>query len=241
MLLPNTERPSQQPDNGVAALVSGGMDSVVMTALLADDFATVHPLYVRCGLVWEEAEQRSLARFLERVAHPRIQAIRVLDFPMGDLYGEAWYASGWRIPSYDEPDELWEIPGRNLILLAKAALWCRLHSVSRVALGTLKTNPFPDATPQFFSSLEKAVHQGLGASVKILTPLASLEKGQVIELGRRLPLELTLSCARAADDRHCGDCGKCRERREAFAVAGVSDPTVYVRDRGEPVGLAEPE
>ena len=239
MPLPSTESRPPSPDNAVASLVSGGLDSAVMTALLAEDYETVHPLYVRCGLVWEEAEQRALGRFLSRLENSQIGAIRVLDFPMADLYGAAWYASGSGIPDYDEPDERWEIPGRNLILLAKAALWCRLHSISRVALGTLRTNPFPDATPQFFHSLEEAVHQGLGAPVKILTPLASLEKGQVIELGRRLPLELTLSCAEAVEDSHCGDCGKCRERREAFAVAGVPDPTIYTVDRGG-IGPAGP-
>lgn len=239
MPLPNTDRSSPQPETRVAALVSGGLDSTVMAVQLAEDFERVYPIYVRCGLVWEESEQRSLARFLERVAQPRIRAVRILDFPMGDLYGNAWYTSGSAIPSYDEPDELWEIPGRNLILLAKAALWCQLHSVSTVALGTLKSNPFPDATPQFFSALERAVRRGLNQSLKILTPLSTLGKEEVIRSGRRLPLELTLSCAQTSDDRHCGTCGKCRERRDAFELAGVPDPTPYTLDSTDPATSAE--
>ena len=56
-----------------------------------------------------------------------------------------------------------------------------------------------------------------------------MDKSEVIRLGVELgvPLELTLSCMNPQEGRHCGRCSKCRERRDAFADAGVDDPTAY--------------
>jgi 7-cyano-7-deazaguanine synthase len=66
----------------------------------------------------------------------------------------------------------------------------------------------------------------------VVTPLITLHKDDVIRLGARLgvPFELTLSCMNPDDSPlplHCGQCSKCRERRDAFVAAGVADPTAY--------------
>jgi 7-cyano-7-deazaguanine synthase len=74
--------------------------------------------------------------------------------------------------------------------------------------------------------------RGVGARIAVVLPYRGLHKDDVIRRGRALPLALTLSCNRPDDaGRHCGDCNKCRERAEAFAKAGVPDPTVYARVR----------
>ncbi len=216
----------------VGALVSGGLDSAVMLNELARTCGEVFPIYVRCGLPWEAEEQECLRRFLRRLADSRIHSPRALDYPMGDVYQDQWYATGKGIPGYSEPDESWEIPGRNLILLTKAAVWGALHGVSSLALGILASNPFSDATPQFFSSLEAALSAALGSCVTVIRPFADLHKSDVVRLGAGLPLELTLSCARPVGGLHCGTCGKCRERIEAFEAAGVDDPTEYVSSKG---------
>jgi 7-cyano-7-deazaguanine synthase len=114
-----------------------------------------------------------------------------------------------------------------MILLSKAAVWCALNSIETIALGILSSNPFPDATPRFFASAAEALSLGLGHPIRILRPFDSLHKADVVRLGRSLPLQLTLSCASPDGRRHCGRCGKCRERIEAFADAGVPDPTEY--------------
>ena len=54
----------------------------------------VNPIYVRCGLAWEEEERRSLDCFLRKIRNPAIRRVVVLDFPMKDVYGQAWYSSG---------------------------------------------------------------------------------------------------------------------------------------------------
>jgi len=203
------------------------LDSAVMLVELAKAGHSVYPIYVRCGLAWEQEERKSLDRFLRETRSPGIRPVVVLDFPMNDVYGQAWYSSGVGIPGYHESDQRWEIPGRNMILLSKAAVWCALNSTGAVALGILSTNPFPDATPRFFSAMSEALSLGLGHPLRILRPFGKLHKADVVRLGRGLPLELTLSCASPVDHAHCGRCGKCRERIEAFAEAGISDPTEY--------------
>jgi len=68
--------------------------------------------------------------------------------------------------------------------------------------------------------------------VELIRPLAHLSKLQVMQLGKCLPLEWTLSClspveGRRGEWRHCGACNKCAERREAFRAAEMTDPTLY--------------
>ena len=197
---------------------------------LAKNFKSLYPIYVRCGLFWEDTELRFLRSFVSAVGEDRIHEPQSLDFPMGDVYSGQWQTTGTGIPGYYEPDEHWEIPGRNLILISKTAVWCKLHRIGQIGLGILGTNPFRDATPEFFASLSEALSQGLEHSVKIVCPLAGLTKPEVIRLGAKLPLECTLSCARPEGDEHCGVCGKCHERIDAFIEAGIADPTDYASE-----------
>ena len=133
----------------VAVLSSGGLDSAVMLAQLARSYQQVHPVYVRCGLFWEEAELECLHKFLSVFNDPAIQEARELDLKMDDVYGEGWYSCGSNVPGYNEADEQWMIPGRNVILTSKTAVWCKAKRVHAIAHGTLSGNPFADATPEF--------------------------------------------------------------------------------------------
>jgi 7-cyano-7-deazaguanine synthase len=215
-------------EQAVAALSSGGLDSAVMLMELSREWGRVHPIYVRCGLWWEEEELASLHRFLAAVNARPIQEVQELCLPMTDLYADNWYLTGSGIPGYHEADEQWEITGRNLILLSKTAVWCKIHDVHAIALGLLAGNPFPDATPDFFSASENAFRLGLGGlELTLLRPLSELRKSDVVRLGKNLPLELTLSCASPVRGTHCGLCGKCRERIDAFKAARVADRTCY--------------
>ena len=108
------------------------------------------------------------------------------------------------------------LPGRNVLLLAKALLWCRLHGVSAVALATLQGNPFPDATPAFFTAFGEIVNEAVNARIRILSPFAGLRKVDIMRVGQDLPLEWTFSCIRPVAGRHCGRCNKCAEHRQAL-------------------------
>ena len=106
-------------------------------------------------------------------------------------------------------------------------LWCHLRHIPALALALLSSNPFSDATPEFFAAFAAAVNQGIGGTVEVLRPYAGMSKREVMGRGAALPLELTFSCIRPAGARHCGLCNKCAERRQAFVVAGMIDRTGY--------------
>jgi 7-cyano-7-deazaguanine synthase len=116
-----------------------------------------------------------------------------------------------------------------VLLLAKALLWCHLNKVPEIAMAPLAANPFPDATPAFFGAFANVVNMAVGGSVAVLRPYANLSKTQVIGRAKGVPLELTFSCIRPANGRHCGKCNKCAERQDAFRAAEVNDPTEYDR------------
>lgn len=208
-------------------LVSGGVDSAVLAAEMAARSARVVPLYVRTGLAWESAELYWLRRFLGQIRRPSLAPLRTITLPVGDIYDGHWSITGRRVPGARTDDRAVYLPGRNLILLTKAATFCALQGVPVIALGPLEGNPFPDSTPRFFATLERALRMGLDADLKIVTPFRRLSKTEVVRRGAGLPLELTFSCLRPQGRRHCGRCNKCAERRRAFRQAGLTDPTLY--------------
>jgi 7-cyano-7-deazaguanine synthase len=215
----------------VGILVSGGLDSAILLGELLRDHPAVHPLYVRHGLAWETVELQHLRRFLEALAdRPALQPLRVLEMPVADLYAGHWSLTGQGVPDDSSPDEAVFLPGRNVLLLAKALLWCHLHGVPAVALAPLESNPFPDATPHFFDGYQAIVNEAVGGNVRVLRPYAGLHKTDVMRRGRGLPLELTFSCIRPLHGLHCGRCNKCAERRRAFADAGLPDATPYYQE-----------
>ena len=211
----------------LAILVSGGLDSAVLLGEALGNGVIVHPLYIRNGHVWETEELRYLRRFLEAVHAATLQPLHVLDLPVADLYGSHWSLTGVNVPGADTADEAVFLPGRNVLLLAKAMLWCHLHAVPAVALAPLGSNPFPDATLAFFEAYQDAVNRSVNGLVRVLRPYAGMHKRDVMLRGRDLPLELTFSCLLPKAGRHCGRCNKCAERRRAFADAGLTDRTDY--------------
>ncbi|ODS52320.1 MAG: hypothetical protein ABS36_17120 [Acidobacteria bacterium SCN 69-37] len=213
-----------------AVLLSGGLDSVVLLALEQAAGRDVWPLHVRSGLAWEDAEAAAITRVLAAVPFAgRVRAVTTLRVDMRDVYPTSHWAISGRVPGYTEPDEAVYLEGRNITLLAKTAVFCAGHAIDRIVIGPLAGNPFPDARPEFFDAMARALSLGLACDLAIAAPLAHLHKDAVIRLGQELavPFALTLSCNGPVGQRHCGRCNKCRERREAFREAGVIDPTDY--------------
>lgn len=225
--------PKQAEKNpgSICVLASGGSDSSILLVDLAERHAKVIPLYIRNGLVWEEAELYWLRRFLKAVNRPEIGPLQVLDLPMQDVYGVHWSMTGEAVPDHASGWEDVYLPGRNLILLAKTVVYCGLNGIDAIALGPLKTNRFEDSSPEFFSGFQQLAQRALNRPLEILTPFSQLSKQEVMERGRRLPLELTYSCLKPHGKMHCGACNKCAERMAAFSDARLKDRTRYhIRD-----------
>jgi 7-cyano-7-deazaguanine synthase len=212
-----------------AVLFSAGLDSAVLLAQAATD-CRPRPIYIHAGLAWEHQESTAAARLL---ATPplagAVEALVTLMVDMRDVYPSQHWAVRGEAPGFDTPDEDVYIDGRNLVLLAKASVYMARAGLTRVLLGPLAGNPFPDATPEFFAAMARALSLGLDSPIRIETPLAAMHKADVIKLGASLgvPFELTLSCMEPKDGLHCGRCSKCRERRDGFLEARIPDPTQY--------------
>jgi 7-cyano-7-deazaguanine synthase len=216
---------------GAVALFSGGLDSAVLLAQAARHHP-VQPLYVRVGLAWEDEELAMATRFLRSAPYSdvtRVQPLVVLSLDMRDVYSATHWAIRGDAPDLDSPDEDVYLEGRNIILLAKAAVFAAQAQRTRLLIGPLAGNPFPDARREFFDVMGRALSLGLDRPLTIETPLAAMRKSDVIRLGRslRVPLDLTMSCMQPSAGAHCGRCSKCRERRDAFQEAGEPDPTVH--------------
>ena len=225
-----------------AVLLSGGLDSAV---LLADEGARdeVQPIYVSVGLAWEAAERTIVEQLLAAMpVRHRVHPLASLAVDMRDVYATTHWALVGRPPAYRTPDEDVYLPGRNVVLLSKAGVYCAARHLDRLVIGTLEHNPFPDATPEFRSAMARALSIGLAHPIEIAAPYAGTSKADVIRRGAALgvPFALTLSCMNPQSTNpqsavrnprslwfHCGSCSKCRERHDAFLEAGLADPTEY--------------
>jgi 7-cyano-7-deazaguanine synthase len=221
----------------VAVLTSGGLDSAVLVADLARN-ADVYPLYVEFGLSWEAAEQEALRTYIAALDSRRLAPLVTLAVPVNRIYGRHWSLTGEDVPNYDASIDADYLPGRNILLLGVAGVWCALHDVHRIALGSLMQNPYPDATPDFFADYGRLLSAALRHPIEVIAPYRGMEKSDLIRTHPELPLHLTLTCigqkAGVSLDEsgprgplHCGACLKCHERHQAFVEAGVSDRTRY--------------
>jgi 7-cyano-7-deazaguanine synthase len=210
----------------IAVLASGGLDSSVLLADQARE-NEVYPIYIQWGLAWEIAEHQALEAFLSALKNPNIHPPVLISVPIKAVYGDHWSLNGASVPSDKDPDSAVFLPGRNILLIGLAAVWCSTHGVSRIAIGSLGGNPFPDATPEFFTRFAETLGTGLSHRITVSAPYRGLSKTEIIRRFVELPLELTLTCMAPKSGRHCGRCNKCGERRGAFRASGVPDRTVY--------------
>jgi 7-cyano-7-deazaguanine synthase len=215
----------------IGLLLSGGLDSCVLLAHLLESGRRVQPFYVQSGLYWQRDELEALRVFLTAVHCDRLEPLVIFEMPLGDLYDRHWSVTGQGAPDAESPDDAVYLPGRNALLAIKPALWCRLHGIEELALAILHSNPFSDATDEFFGRYESALEQAVGGAMRIVRPFGRMTKPEVMELGWQLPLELTFSCIAPRGGLHCGRCNKCAERQQAFRSVDAVDPTKYA-ERG---------
>jgi 7-cyano-7-deazaguanine synthase len=204
------------------------LDSAVLAAAEART-NTVYPVYVSAGLAWEREERAAVERLLASPVFRGLAPLAHLTFTVTDLYPPTHWALCGTPPAFDTPDEDVYLTGRNIVLLSKAGIYCAQRKLSRIAIGPLAGNPFPDATLEFFAAMSRTLSMGLAHDVAVVAPFVTMHKSDVIRLGTQLnvPFELTLSCMNPREGLHCGQCSKCRERRDAFHEAEIDDPTAY--------------
>ena len=124
------------------------------------------------------------------------------------------------------------VPNRNMILLSVAAGWAISSKYDRIAYAAHSGDHaiYPDCRNEFAEALDGAIRLADWHEVSLYRPFVDMTKADIVSLGAKLgvPFEKTWSCYKG-QDLHCGRCGTCVERREAFYLAGVDDPTTYAQ------------
>jgi 7-cyano-7-deazaguanine synthase len=125
------------------------------------------------------------------------------------------------------------VPNRNMILLSVATGWAVSQKFDRVAYAAHSGDHaiYPDCRTEFADVLGQAIEMADWQKVSLHRPFVDISKAGIAKLGHELgvPFEMTWSCYKG-QELHCGKCGTCVERREAFHLAGVEDPTTYAPD-----------
>jgi len=211
----------------IGLLASGGVDSAILLATLLDGGNRVQPIYVSMGCAWDSSERQALNKIINYLENDAILPIVDLAMPVDDLYGDHWSIDGHGVPDESTSDEAVYLWGRNPLLLLKPVLWCQQNDISELALGTLASNPFADASEEFLEQFAETLVMATGKRVAIRQPLAGRTKTQILAIESQLPLELTFSCLAPVKGKHCGRCNKCAERSRALSSLPNGDPTPY--------------
>ena len=209
---------------------SGGMDSATALWWAMREFETVSAVSFSYGAKHNARELAAADAICRKLLISRLEI--PLDF-IGRYFHSSLLKSGGAIPegAYNEENMASTVvPFRNGIMLAVAAGLAEDSGASAVILGNHSGDHaiYPDCRPEFIDSMAQAIEAGTGGKVKLLSPFCRMTKGQIATLGAGLGVDysLTWSCYNGRE-KHCGKCGTCRERKDAFREAGLPDPTVY--------------
>ena len=215
------------------AIVSGGMDSVTLAHYLADYGHDLHLLSIDYGQrhVKEIESARACAdRLGARHDIVDLKSITTL-IASSSLTGDVDVPDGHYA---EETMKATVVPNRNMMMLSIASAVAISTGADFVATGVHAGDHFiyPDCRPEFVDATQKAVMIGnrdmTNRFTEILAPFIKHDKAWIASEGHRLdvPWTETWSCYKGGDV-HCGRCGTCVERAEAFHLAGVPDPTEY--------------
>ena len=214
----------------VCVLLSGGMDSVAafyevlgqheVVACLSFDYGAKH-----------NAREIPFAK-LHADRNGVLHQIIPLDF-INLLFKSDLLQSGGAIPDghYAEASmKQTVVPFRNGIMLAIAAGYAESVEAEGLVIAAHSGDHaiYPDCREPFMQAMGKAMEEGTYAKIRLLRPFIDTDKTGIARRGVELGIDFseTWSCYKGGAI-HCGTCGTCVERREAFILAGLPDPTVY--------------
>lgn len=218
----------------VVVLCSGGMDSVTalywarhthtVAAVISFDYGAKH-------------NHRELPFAVEHASRLNLRhEVITLDF-VDRLFSSALLRGGGPVPDGHYAAENMKqtvVPFRNAIMLSIACGFGESVGAEGLVIAAHSGDHtiYPDCREVFMQAMSDAMRLGTYAGVQLLRPFIAMDKGRIVAEGARLGVDFsrTWSCYKGAD-LHCGTCGTCVERREAFARAGVPDPTLYASDQ----------
>lgn len=218
----------------ITAIVSGGMDSVTLAHKLVDEYPGDRLHIISFDYGQRHAREIGYARECASKLGAEIEEIRV-----PRLGGSALTDSLREIPEgHYAADNMADtvVPNRNMVMLSVAISRAVESNSWAVATGIHAGDHavYPDCRPDFVRAMTHAARVAcegfIDSNFEILAPFIDKTKADIVVEGHRLGVafDRTWSCYKGGAV-HCGRCGTCEERAEAFALAGVDDPTVYAQ------------
>lgn len=230
------------PDRPAVLLLSGGLDSTTLLALVSAEGFAVHALTFRYGQRHAH-EVNAARRIADRYA---VRQHVVVDIDLRMFGGSALTSDtpvpkdrlGDGVPTPAAGVPITYVPARNTIFLSFALAWAEVLLAREIFIGVnaLDYSGYPDCRPEYIRAYERMANLGTRAGVEgaalieIRTPLIDLSKRDIIQLGQRLGVDysLTTSCYDPdVDGAACGHCDACQLRLRGFREAGTSDPATY--------------
>ena len=221
-------------------LLSGGLDSTTMLAYALDQGFDVHAMTFRYGQR-HSAEIEAARRVARRygVADHVVVDIDLRTFGGSALTADIEVPKDRPAAAMGEGIPVTYVPARNTIFLSFCLAWAEVLGASDIFIGVnaLDYSGYPDCRPEYVAAFQQmanlATRGGVEgtAPIRIQTPLLHLSKREIVELGRSLGVDysITLSCYDPGPSgQACGHCDACTLRLKGFAEAGTVDPAAYV-------------
>lgn len=209
-------------------IVSGGLDSIT---LLYDKAETI-----ALAISFDYGQNHSRKELPYAEYHCQKLGIPHITIPltfMHQYFKSSLLEGAEAIPEghYEEENmKSTVVPFRNGIMLAIATGIAESHELKRVYIANHGGDHtiYPDCRPEFIDAMDKATSAGTFVDVRVKAPYTNISKADIVRRGTALGIDYakTWSCYKGSE-MHCGKCGTCVERKEAFADAGVKDPTEY--------------
>lgn len=208
---------------------SGGLDSTVLLYQLREEGNEVLALSVDYG----QRHRKELAFAADITQQLRVRHEIANLRGIGALLGSSSLTSNLPVAEGHYTEDSMKstvVPNRNMIMLAIATGWAITEKADSVSYAAHAGDHaiYPDCREEFTNAMDAAIRLADWHEVSLKRPFVSLSKADIVRRGAelRVPFSQTWSCYQGAD-QHCGRCGTCIERREAFHLADVPDPTVY--------------
>lgn len=214
----------------VVVILSGGMDSVTALYWAMENYEQVEALSFNYGSKHNDKEIPCAEKIcsMNNINHRVID----LDF-VNELFKSDLLKSGGDIPEGHYEDESMKatvVPFRNGIMLSIAVGYAESIEAESVIIGSHAGDHaiYPDCREEFTEAISTAAELGTYEGITIESPFNVYTKDAIVSFGekRNVPYEMTWSCYKGKE-KHCGVCGTCVERKEAFEIAKVKDPTEY--------------
>ena len=216
------------------ALVSGGMDSLVMAEFCTRE-SELALLHVNYG---QRTEGKELSCFHAVAEYLKVPTRRRLVADIGYLKrigGSALTDDAIDIPKADLDRggvPVTYVPFRNAHLVAIAVSWAEVIGAKNIYIGAVAADSsgYPDCRPEFYDAMNEAIRRGTkeGSGIVVKAPFVHLMKKDIVLMGKSMgvPFASSWSCYREGE-KACGVCDSCALRLRAFAEAGVQDPLEY--------------